>query len=167
MQVTLLINLRSKYAHTLAQFEKNTGKAHPNARIDYHDIDIIDKRQSGTGNNPLQDSMRVRTGTIRHMEVESLVSSSNINRRHGNLQDSLASVTYLSDIVQECKSVGLDIESVAQHEVAGVLWDQGEVETSIRMRQHLIDHGNFDSQPSDISLPVLLAKLVSVNLCQA
>lgn len=108
--------------------------------------------------------MKVRAGTIRHMEVESLVSSSNINRRHGNLQESLASVTYLSDIVQECKSVGLDIESVAQHEVAGVLWDQGEVETSIRMRQYLIDHGTFDSQDPNISLPVLLAKLVSSSL---
>lgn len=117
-----------------------------------------------SANSSLQDSMKVRAGTIRHMEVESLVSSSNINRRHGNLQESLASVTYLSDIVQECKGVGLDIESVAQHEVAGVLWDQGEVETSIRMRQYLIDHGTFDSQDPNISLPVLLAKLVSSGL---
>lgn len=96
------------------------------------------------------------------MEVEALVSSSSISRRHGALQESLASVTYLSDIVQQCKTVGLDIEATAQHEVASVLWDQGEAETSIRMRQYLIDHANFDSQASDISLPVLLAKLVSL-----
>jgi len=97
------------------------------------------------------------------MEVEALVSSSTIFRKHGALQESLASVTYLSDIVKQCKSVGLDIEATAQHEVASVLWEQGEVETSIRMRQHLIDNANFDSQVSDISLPVLLAKLV--NIC--
>jgi ataxia telangiectasia mutated family protein len=101
---------------------------------------------------------------MRHMEVEALVSSSAICRKHGALQESLASVTYLSDIVQQCKSVGLDIEATAQHEVASVLWDQGEAETSIRMRQHLIDHANFDSQATDISLPVLLAKLVSIYL---
>lgn len=111
-------------------------------------------------NSSLQDSMRARTGTIRHMEVEALVSSSNISRRHGALQESLASITYLSDIVPQCKATGLDIDATAKHEVAGVLWDQGESETSIRMRQHLIEHGNFDSQASDISLPVLLAKLV-------
>lgn len=104
--------------------------------------------------------MRVRSGTVRHMEVEALVQSSTISRKHAALQDSLASVTYLSDIVQQCKAVGLDIEATAQNEVANVLWEQGEAETSIRMRQHLIDHTKFDSQSTDISLPVLLARLV-------
>ena len=96
------------------------------------------------------------------MEVEALVSSSAISRRQGALHESLASVTYLSDIVQQCKSVGLDIDATAQHEVASVLWEQGEAETSIRIRQHLIEHTNFDSQSTDISLPVLLAKLVGI-----
>jgi ataxia telangiectasia mutated family protein len=94
------------------------------------------------------------------MEVEALVSSSSLCRKHGALQESLASVTYLSDIVPECKAVGLDIEATAQHEVANVLWEQGETEISIRMRQHLIDHADFDSQNIDLSLPVLLARLV-------
>ncbi|KAF2259280.1 hypothetical protein CC78DRAFT_621172 [Lojkania enalia] len=110
-------------------------------------------------NSSLLEVMRARTGTIRHMEVESLIASSTISRRHGAFQESLASVTYLSDIVPQCKAVGLDIEARAQHEVASVLWDQGEAETSIRMRQFLIEHANFDSQATDISLPVLLAKL--------
>jgi ataxia telangiectasia mutated family protein len=99
------------------------------------------------------------------MEVEALVSSSSICRRHGALQESLASVTYLSDLVPKCKSVGLDIEATAQHEVANVLWEQGETEISIRMRQHLIDHARFDTQNVDLSLPVLLAKLVSSIPC--
>ena len=63
--------------------------------------------------------------------------------------------------MNDCKSVGLDIEATAQHEVANVLWEQGETEISIRMRQHLIDHADFDSQSGDLSLPVLLARLVS------
>ena len=105
--------------------------------------------------------MRVRTPSIRSMEVEALVSSSTICRRHGALQEALASDTYLSDIAHDCKAVGLDIDAIAQHEIASVLWDQGEIETSIRMRENLIDHATFDSQVTDISLPVLLAKLVS------
>jgi ataxia telangiectasia mutated family protein len=115
-----------------------------------------------SSNIGLQESLRARAGTLRHIEVEALVSSSIINRKHGALQESLASVTYLHDIVQQCKTVGLDIEATAQHEVASVLWDQGEAETSIRMRQYLINHTDFDSQNADISLPVLLAKLVRI-----
>ncbi|RAR13257.1 ataxia telangiectasia mutated [Stemphylium lycopersici] len=110
-------------------------------------------------NSALVDSLHTRTATIRGMEAEALVSSSSVCRKHGALQESLASVTYLSDIVPECKAIGLDIEATAQHEVANVLWEQGETEISIRMRQHLIDHADFDSQGSDLSLPVLLARL--------
>jgi ataxia telangiectasia mutated family protein len=99
------------------------------------------------------------------MEAEALVSSSSVCRKHGALQESLASVTYLSDIVPECKAIGLDIEATAQHEVANMLWEQGETEISIRMRQHLIDHADFDSQNTDLSLPVLLARLVSNTSC--
>ncbi|KZM20995.1 ATP binding [Ascochyta rabiei] len=112
-----------------------------------------------SGNNAMIDSLHTRTATIRNMEVEALVSSSSISRRHGAIQESLASVTYLSDIVPKCKSAGLDIEATAQHEVANVLWEQGETDVSIRMRQSLIDHASFDSQNVELSLPVLLAKL--------
>jgi ataxia telangiectasia mutated family protein len=111
-------------------------------------------------NSVLVDSLHARTATIRGIEAEALVSSSSVCRKHGALQESLASVTYLSDIVPECKAIGLDIEATAQHEVANVLWEQGETEISIRMRQHLIDHADFDSQTIDLSLPVLLARLV-------
>lgn len=94
------------------------------------------------------------------MESESLVTSSSICRKHGALPEALASVTYLSDIVPECKSVGLDIEAIAMHEVANVLWEQGEAEISIRMREHLIQHTDFDSQKTDLSKSVLQARLV-------
>lgn len=113
-------------------------------------------------NNDLMDALHMRTATIRNMEVEALVSSSSISRRHGAIQESLASVTYLSDIVPKCKSIGLDIEAMAQHEVANVLWEQGETDTSIRMRQNLIDHASFDSQSVELSLSVLLARLVGI-----
>lgn len=112
-------------------------------------------------NNSLLESLHARAGTLRSMEVEALVSTSTICRRHGALQDSLTSVTYLSDIVQDCKAFGLDVEASAKYEEANVLWDHGEQEKSIRIRQELVDYGNFDSQDKRISLPVLLAKLVS------
>jgi serine-protein kinase ATM len=113
-----------------------------------------------SNNEHLLDALHSRAGTLRGMEAEALVSSSTLSRKHGALQESLASVTYLSDIVPQCRASGLDIEAVAQHEVANVLWEQGEAEASIRMRQYLIDHANLDSQFTEISLPVLLAKVV-------
>ncbi|KAL5377435.1 hypothetical protein DPSP01_009773 [Paraphaeosphaeria sporulosa] len=110
-------------------------------------------------NNALLDAIHTRAGTLRSMEVEALVSTSTICRRHGALQESLTSVTYLSDIVEDCKAFGLDVEASAKYEEANVLWDHGEQEKSIRIRQELVDYGNFDSQDKQISLPVLLAKL--------
>lgn len=117
-----------------------------------------------SANNAVIDSLHTRVATIRNMEAEALVSSSTISRRHGAIQESLASVTYLSDIVPQCKSAGLDIEATAQYEVANVLWDQGEMTTSIRMHQNLIDQTSFDSQNVELSLPVLLARLVRLAL---
>lgn len=114
-------------------------------------------------NDPLLESLHTRAGTLRSMEVEALLSTSTICRRHAALQESLTSVTYLRDIVQECKSFGLDIEASAKYEEANVLWDYGEQEKSIRIRQDLVDYGNFDSQDRQISLPVLMAKLVSLR----
>lgn len=95
------------------------------------------------------------------MEVEALLSTSTICRRHGALQESLTSVTYLSDIVQDCKRLGIDVKASAEYEEANVLWEYGEQEKSIRIRQDLIMYGNFDSQDKRISLPVMMAKLVS------
>lgn len=113
-----------------------------------------------SSNGHLQDSLHLLTNAVRNMEVEALVQSSTMGRRHGALQESLASVSYLNEIVQQCKSVGLDVGATAAFETANVLWDQNEVETSIRMRQHLVDTVEFDSQKIDIKKPVLLAKLV-------
>jgi ataxia telangiectasia mutated family protein len=117
-----------------------------------------------SANNAVIDSLHTRVATIRNMEAEALVSSSTISRRHGAIQESLASVTYLSDIVPKCKTAGLDIEATAQYEVANVLWDQGEMTTSIRMHQNLIEQTSFDSQNVELSLPVLLARLVRLAL---
>ncbi|OCK80454.1 hypothetical protein K432DRAFT_425753 [Lepidopterella palustris CBS 459.81] len=113
-----------------------------------------------SGNMQLQNSLHTRSRDVRTLEVKALLSSSTLCRRHGALQESLASATYLSTIVEKCKSVGLDIEAVAQYEVASVLWEQGETEPSIRMRQQLIKKVDLSSDNScSIPISVLLAKL--------
>ena len=95
------------------------------------------------------------------MEVGALLSSSATFRKHGALQESLASATYLSEIVEKCKAVGLNIDAAAQYEVASALWEQGEASTSIRMRQELMGKVDLSKQSNSIGISVLLAKLVS------
>jgi ataxia telangiectasia mutated family protein len=98
------------------------------------------------------------------MEVGALLSSSTIFRKHGALQESLASATHLSEIAGHCKAIGLDIDAAAQYEVASALWEQGEASTSIRMRQELMGKMDLAGKSSSISISVLLAKLVSLSL---
>ncbi|KAF2489805.1 hypothetical protein BU16DRAFT_566907 [Lophium mytilinum] len=112
-----------------------------------------------SSNAQLQSSLRVTPRDIRHKEIAALLSSSEISRKHGAWQESLASATYLSSIVPQCTSVGLNIEALAEHEVANVLWEQGETETSIRIRQRLLRRGDLSAQSDTLSVSILLVKL--------
>lgn len=107
--------------------------------------------------------MNLKAKDVRAVEVEVLISSCTIARQRNALQESLATATYLSDLVPACKEIGLDIDLQAQNEVADVLWDQGEHSTSIRMLQRLTEHVNPEAENSGITMSRLLAKLVSLS----
>jgi serine-protein kinase ATM len=106
--------------------------------------------------------MRLSLKDVRSIEVEALLSSCNISRKHSSLQDSLATATYLSDLSDVCSRVGLDIEASAQNEVADALWDQGEHSTSIRMLRRLTEMPppQLKSETDQSHRSKLLAKLV-------
>lgn len=116
---------------------------------------------------PLQNSLRVSPRDICQKEIAALLSSSKISRKHGAWQESLASATYLSSLVDSCTSVGLNIEALAENEVAYVLWEQGEFATSIRIRQRLLERTDLSAQADELSVSILLVKLVSLvyHLC--
>jgi ataxia telangiectasia mutated family protein len=110
--------------------------------------------------------MHLSLKDVRNVEVQALISSCTISRQRSALQESLATATYLSDLVPACKEIGLDIEAAAQSEVADVLWDQGEHSTSIRMLQQLAEQAYPNSEKDGNARSKVLAKLVSFDAYQ-
>lgn len=114
------------------------------------------------GKNPrLQDILHTGPKQLRERETDALINAAEVYRKHGALQELLASATYLADIVPSCREVGFDIEGGAKYQVARVLWDQGEKNTSIRMLQQLETENRLASRKdSTVLRTVLLTKLV-------
>jgi ataxia telangiectasia mutated family protein len=94
------------------------------------------------------------------MEVEALQATCAISRKQGFRSEALAAATYMNDLVPVCQEVGLDIEVTAQQEVANILWDQGEVPTSIRVLQHLNQKIGRQQNGDKNAKSTLLATLV-------
>lgn len=106
------------------------------------------------------------------MEARALLSSSQMSRRHGALQNALAVTTYLNRLVQPCQVSGIDISAAVEFESAAVLWDQGEMAASINMLQDLKASVDMGRQAIHVGKPELLARLVrncllSINIIAA
>ena len=92
-----------------------------------------------------------------------LLASSSISRSHGALQNSLSTTTYLNQLVEPCKSAGINITAAAQFESSHVLWSQGETTASVRLLRDLNHNLRMDllePQSFPIGKAELLAKLV-------
>ncbi|KAF2087943.1 hypothetical protein K490DRAFT_40640, partial [Saccharata proteae CBS 121410] len=114
------------------------------------------------GKPQLQELLHTGPKDLRAEQVKSLIDVSVACRRHGVSEEALASVTYLSDLIPECRQVNLDVESPVQFEVASVLWDQGEMTTSIRMLQQLENSSRAEKKTrGSFTVPrsILLVKL--------
>ncbi|KAF2425727.1 ataxia telangiectasia mutated [Tothia fuscella] len=112
-----------------------------------------------SSNVPLLIKMKLAVKDVRSIEVKALISSCTVSRQRNSLQESLATATYLSDLIPVCSEFGFDIEAVAHNEVADVLWDQGEHSTSIRMLRNLAAHSYPKSEQHETAKSKILAKL--------
>lgn len=108
-----------------------------------------------------QDLTKISIRDARTMEARALLSSSQMSRRHGALQNALAVMTYLNRLVGPCRDIGIDISAAVQFESAGVLWNQGEMAASISMLQDLRSSADLGKQAIPVGRPELLAKLVN------
>lgn len=95
------------------------------------------------------------------LHVLALLNSTRISRSHGDLQNSLATATYLSDLVASTHALGINVEAAVEYEAARVLWDQGEMSASIKMLQLLDTSVDLRKQTIHVGKPELLARLVS------
>lgn len=71
----------------------------------------------------------------------------------------------LSKLAQTCASKDINIDGAAKFDLANVLWDQGEMTTSIRMLQQLNGQTDLHRQTIPISRAELLVTLVSIHSC--
>ncbi|KAI9703132.1 MAG: Serine/threonine-protein kinase tel1 [Candelina mexicana] len=107
----------------------------------------------------LQAMVRINPKESRLIEVNALLETSRTCRDHGALQNSLTATTYLSNLIEPCKMLGLTITAAVQAEEASVLWDQGEMTASIRLLQNLSTSDDLSKQSIHVGKSGLLAKL--------
>jgi ataxia telangiectasia mutated family protein len=112
----------------------------------------------------LRTVVKVTAAEAQLQEIRVLRLSLRLSRKHSALQTSLNTVTYLSDLVNRCTELGIQIDALVQYEVAKVLWDQGEMGTSIKMLQLLERREDLHKQALPLSRPELLATLVCNSL---
>jgi hypothetical protein len=95
--------------------------------------------------------------------METLLESCRVAQKQGASHTSLATATYLSDLVPLYQDCGIDAQSAVQEVVADILWAQGEQGTSIRMLQQLTIRGQASPNNASLHQPTILAKLVSAS----
>lgn len=117
-------------------------------------LSSLSQRQS------LRDILKIGAADSRLVEVRAMLLASGISRAHGALQESLASATYMTRLIQPCNDVGITIDAAVNLEAANALWELGEMSSSIGMLHQLSDLGSdLKSQTVKVSKSELLAKL--------
>jgi len=109
----------------------------------------------------LKSAMKLSDDDAQLLEVKVIRRSLEIARNHDMPQASLKSAICLSKLAEACFSKGINIEGAAKYDLANVLWDQGEMTTSIRMLQQLSVQEHLHRQAVPISRAELLVTLVS------
>ena len=121
----------------------------------------------GTTLSTLSQNPRLQTivGIVpldaRLVEVHTALLASDLNRSHNALQESLTVTTALISLIDPCKDVGLTVEAAIRLEEAHVLWDQGEMASSIGMLQDLWEGPGLDKQTISIGRADLLSRIGS------
>lgn len=108
----------------------------------------------------LQTLVKTTLRDARAIECDILLASSKMSRSHGALQHALARATHLTQLCKPCEDAGVNIAAAVQFETAQVLWDQGEMSTSIKILQDLQSDLRPGHESSHMGRPELLARLV-------
>ncbi|KAK2789529.1 Serine/threonine-protein kinase tel1 [Onygenales sp. PD_12] len=93
------------------------------------------------------------------LEVKAVRESLRISREHDEHQASLKSAILLSKLIKPCAELGVFIDAAATFDLANVLWDQGEMTTSIQMLQQLNEQNDLGKQSIPVNKAEVLASL--------
>ena len=95
----------------------------------------------------------------RRIEIESLLDISRLAREHGQLQEALTATSEMGALISQCKDINLKADAAAKFETASVLWDSGEVTSSVRMLRDVLVVPDLDKQDIEVGHSGLLAQL--------
>ena len=107
----------------------------------------------------LAEALRLSPSDCRLFEVKCLRHSLKQARSHGSLQAALNRAIHLSALASESDALGSHFGDVVAQDFAGVLWDHGNMTTSIQMLKQL-NESKHGKQSIPLSRPALLAEMV-------
>ncbi|KAF4454991.1 hypothetical protein F53441_2552 [Fusarium austroafricanum] len=109
--------------------------------------------------NALRTNIKLSAATARQMEVETMITASQIYRYHQATQESLNISTRLTKLISHCAALDLYVDAAVNIETANSLWDYGEMSTSIRMLQGIDRDASLKKQTLPVSRSELLSKI--------
>ncbi|RGP71498.1 serine threonine- kinase tel1 [Fusarium longipes] len=109
--------------------------------------------------NTLRTNIKLSAATARQMEVESMITASQIYRYHQATQESLKISTILTKLIPSCAALDLHVDAAVTIEAANSAWDYGQMSTSIRMLQDIDKYSALKKQTLPVSQSDLLSKI--------
>lgn len=109
--------------------------------------------------NTLRTNIKLSAAAARQMEVEAMITASQIYRYHQATQESLNISTRLTNLISPCAALDLHVDAAVNIETANSLWDYGEMSTSIRMLQGIDKDASLKKQTLPVSRSDLLSKI--------
>lgn len=107
----------------------------------------------------LANGSRISSAVLRQSQIQSMIMAGEIYRYHQATQESLNSATALTDLISPCRELGIQVDAAINIESANSLWDQGEMEASIRLLQRVERDTSLNKQSIPISRSDLLAQI--------
>ncbi|EWZ34837.1 serine/threonine-protein kinase TEL1 [Fusarium oxysporum f. sp. radicis-lycopersici 26381] len=109
--------------------------------------------------NTLRTNIKLSAAAARHMEVEAMITASQIYRYHQATQESLRISTGLTKLIPTCAALDIHVDAAVNIETANSLWDYGQMSTSIRMLQGIDRDASLKKQTLPVSRSDLLSKI--------
>ncbi|KAM0271737.1 hypothetical protein ACHAPA_002502 [Fusarium lateritium] len=109
--------------------------------------------------NTLRTNIKLSAAAARQMEVEAMITASQIYRYHQATQESLNISTRLTNLISPCAGLDLHVDAAVNIETANSLWDYGEMSTSIRMLQGIDKDASLKKQTLPVNRSDLLSKI--------
>lgn len=113
----------------------------------------------------LKLSMKLTSRQAQLLYVKVMRETLKITRNHEGSQESLKLAITLTKLVEACAALGINVDGAAKFDLSNVLWDQGEMTTSIRMLQELKCQKDLHRQDIPVSRAEVLACLVNIQAC--